>query len=160
MDERLLKRIQDFQNPLCKFGPGGDYVTAWPDVPVLSAPQEDQLSKVLETLAGIIGVSSPARPSYQQSKYPVIKYRQEWLKREHQLSNPTYPAPAPAFKIDSCKPDPSGLFSNDQGNGVATSDKQNDRFRASRRTARKRSHTGIAQQGSLFETYTARAKTA
>ena len=45
-------------NPLCKFGPGGDYVSEW-DTPNASPPpcKESHLGQVLNVIAEIIGAT-------------------------------------------------------------------------------------------------------
>ena len=61
MDIRRPNLNTEYLGPICKFGPGGDYVSAWPAVPLYSiaAAEPNPLGRVLETIARMIGLAAP-----------------------------------------------------------------------------------------------------
>ena len=51
-------RFENKNRPLCKFGPGGEYVSTWPgNGKDYSEKNCNSLSKVLSTIAGILGAA-------------------------------------------------------------------------------------------------------
>jgi hypothetical protein len=163
MDKQRPDLNAEYLGPICKFGPGGEYVSNWPMVPQYStACRENPLGSVLEMIARMIGLTSATPPHrYNQPNIQKIiqKYREKNERAAKQDSR-SYAAPIAVVgdhRSFSVKPT---LFGDDTGTRLAAPNKPNHRVRASRRAARKRFSVGMPEQGSLFETHLARAKTA
>jgi hypothetical protein len=168
MDRQRPDSNYEYLGPICKFGPGGEYISNWPAVPLysVSTPQGNPLGRVLDGIARMIGLSPTqslalqTRRAYDPQIQKLIQKRREKNERAARQDSPAYAAPITVVGDDSpfsCKPT---LFSDDTGTGFAPQHKPHHGIRASRRPARKRFAVGLPKQGSLFETHLARAKTA
>jgi hypothetical protein len=150
--------------PLCKFGPGGDFVAAW----------EPEPSERLETLAKLIGsvvdaltaafglkrfsVNAPLSSNFCPNEPTVL----DMEKPNDAIENSTAPdstdaASAPAFADDSTFSAEPLLFPDLVRNGIRIKHKPKHRIRASQRAAKKGATFRIPKQGSLFEGQLARA---
>ena len=153
--------------PLCKFGPGGDFVAAW----------EPEPSERLETLARLIGSTvevltaafglkrTGANTSLSSNFCP-----NEPTVRHTEITNDaienstardsTDAASAPAFADDSTFSAEPLLFPDLVRNGIRIKHKPKHHIRASNRAAKKGAAFRIPKQGSLFEGQLARARIA
>lgn len=166
MEYRNIEYRKDLNAPACRFGPGGDFISDWPGNSVPMPPPEiekvNALAHVLEALSRIVGVSDRPLPQYKPQLRITFTNSAEGqtIGSGPAFKSPAYTSAASAFKGNSLNAGQATLFSNDSGTGLSIAGKQNYRVRASRRTSRKRIRPGIAEQGSLFEAYYPRAKTA
>ena len=158
MDFSRFSQSQDDQ-PLCKFGPGGDYLTNWPAEDNLQEnvePQLNPIGKILSTIADMVGATLDPEILEEMTRHadiegPVtITIGKEDITDEK--TNKGHNTQA------ACRPETSGpvrkqtmLFSDDWRTGPAAGRKQANRVRTHRRPAKKRSNYKIKGQGTLFE---------
>jgi hypothetical protein len=132
--------------PVCRFGPGGDFVSAWPPQPQPPKKQPvtllGRLNEIITTLLGSV--------SKENLEYVV----------ESSVGKPAYSSPTAAIKSDSRFSGRPLLFPDDCRIGLAAGHKPKHHIRAYRRTAKKRPVISFASHGSLFETNFKSAKTA
>ena len=158
----------EYLGPICKFGPGGEYVSNWPAVPLysVSTPQGNPLGRVLDGIARMVGLSPTQSLALQMRRttdpqiQKLIQKRRERNERAAKQDGPAYAASITVVGNNSPFSGKPTLFSDDTGTGFAPQHKPNHGIRASRRPARKRFAGGLPQQGSLFDAHIARAKTA
>ncbi len=156
MDKGLQKMNsgKNKNEPVCRFGPGGDFVSEWPPQD-LQAPQlsKKYVSKLFSSLNVIITAllgSELNTTSKENSEYVV----------ETTAGEPAYSAPNTVAKSDSRFSGQSMLFPDDSRIGLADAHKPKHRIRAYHRAAKKRPAISFADQGSLFEADFKSAKTA
>ncbi len=129
MDADRDKQIE----PLCKFGPGGDFVSIWPKESIVSSQElPNCLGKLLSSVSKTISTSADS----------------------------VYLAPTTVTKSNRFVSGEPMLFPDDCRISLRTGHKPKPRIRAYRRTAKKRPAFGSSVQGSLFETDFKGAKTA
>jgi hypothetical protein len=177
MEREIITKI----GPVCRFGPGGDYVSAWPASGKLveSADWENPAdhpkstaARLLDVLAGIRDIlrSSPARRNIEVIG-PMEIGEGTATEREGQLygaknrgTDPdfvgTYTTAGSVAKCNRWFSGQPGLFADDWRAGGTIKYKPNYRIRAHRAAAKKRSCFGPGGQGTLFETDFKGAKTA
>ena len=144
--------------PLCKFGPGGDFVAAW----------EPEPSERLETLARLIGstvdalaaafglkrfgVNAPLSSNVYPNEPTVLDMEKPNDAIENSTArDSTDAASAPAFADDSTFSAEPLLFPDLVRNGIRIKHKPKHHIRASNRAAKKGAAFRIPKQGSLFE---------
>jgi hypothetical protein len=129
MDNSANKQFQ----PLCRFGPGGDFVCLWPESSEFQLPSQNRLLKIFaclnEIIAGVLG-SEFSRPSTAAAK--------------------TQPMPVFRFEQSRKSQAQSTLFPDDSRIGLRTAHKPRLRIRARRRTTKKRPRIDLDEQGLLF----------
>ena len=145
--------------PLCRFGPGGEFVSDWPAKNVNLPPAMDNpIGKVLALLADMIGTAispelftshNPTDPDTETNgnQQPV----EEKTTHAHKDTDNTL-SMAGAMP-DSTIPGQSMLFPDDRRVGRPAKRKQKHRIRAYRRPAKYRPDYQIDGQGTLFETH-------
>ncbi len=163
MDRGRFDAFRD--EPICKFGPGGDYVRTWsPKTTGKGDPVgavENPLRRVLERLADIIGANvNMASVSGIGVEGPreigaceIVNEEREEDQVAADNESPTGNAETigdagahPAVRAEPL------LFADDSRVGSGGRRKSNYRIRAHRKTARKRAAPKIDGQGTLFET--------
>ena len=142
MNTHLHKQAE----PVCKFGPGGDFVTVWPKEPTPSPqPAANHFAKLLASIDEII----------------TALLGSEFNTAEAHAENIHRPTPTPVIKSDSPFPPVQPmLFPGDWGIAAQTGHKTKRCIRAYHRTAKKRLPLSLSGQGSLFEPDRKSAKTA
>jgi hypothetical protein len=146
MDSPPNKQIE----PVCRFGPGGDFVSVWP--PKTSQPpppSKKLLAKVLGSLNEII-TTLRSSTSKENLEYVV----------ESKAGKPAYSTPTTVIKSDSRFSGQPILFTDDCRISIGTGHKPKHHIRAYHRTAKKKPVISFAGHGSLFETNFKSAKTA
>jgi len=142
MDSRLDNQIE----PVCKFGPGGDFVSVWPGEPQQSRqPSTNRLTKLLTSLSEMISTllgSELNTASKENLEYAV----------ESKADKSAYSPSTTVIKSDSLISGEPILFADDRRISVRAGHKPKHRIRAYRRAAKKRSALSFGGQGSLFET--------
>lgn len=166
--ERFNKSKNDI--PLCKFGPGGDYVNEWKALPsTQSSNKESPLGQVLNAIAEIIGATVqpellteiacalPPEPKKGVPEKNNLICQENKEDGYHQPDHSkTIPSPVPGGKLSK---EPL-LFSNDWGVGGGLKYKSNHRVRTHRKASRKKAAGPFNGQGTLFETHKPGRKTA
>ena len=141
-------------DPVCRFGPGGDFVSTWPCNPedYLRQPQSP-LTKLLYSIAKMVGVQA----DIERNNYSIGEDENESV----QTGSRRVDAPAntnPQDNNEFCGQ--ILLFADDRRACGRAEHKPKHRVRAHRRAAKKRPALRIAAQGSLFEADSKSAKTA
>jgi len=156
--------------PLCKFGPGGDFVTAWQPqragVFETSSRLVRLLSSAVEVVAVILGFKR-AGPYVSlrgdSCRDELIVLDREKVINAAQISRTGDTAYPPATTVadngGTLSAEPM-LFPDLGGDGVGVKHKPKHGIRTYRRVAKKRSALRFAEQGSLFEGQFQSAKTA
>jgi hypothetical protein len=140
MDSDAEKQFE----PVCRFGPGGDFVSIWPESSEFQLPSQSRLLKVLaclnEIISGLLGSefnqSSTATAKTQST--PAVRFGQS-RKPQDVLKGPAIPRKAQPM-----------LFPDDSRVGLRAVHKPKHRIRAHRRTAKKRPRIDPGEQGLLF----------
>jgi hypothetical protein len=149
MDNHPEKQIE----PVCRFGPGGDFVSNWP-------PQNKRPAKLLSRLNEII-TSLIGSTSKENLEYVVeTNAGKSAGGRDFAIGEPSYSSPTAAIKSNSRFSGRPLLFPDDCRTGSAADNKQKHHIRAYRRAAKKRPLIVFAGRGSLFEADLQSAKTA
>jgi hypothetical protein len=139
-------------DPVCKFGPGGDFVSNWPGKPVdYLKHSQSPLTKLLYSISKLINAAQ-------------AEHQQEYSVNITEGTNAAQPN-TKTIPTSSSNSDVQGqtlLFADDSRTGTGTVHKQKHRVRTHRRTTKKRPAIGIAgqQTGTLFETNGSGVKTA
>jgi hypothetical protein len=156
MDNHINQQIE----PVCRFGPGGDFIFGWPSKPQASVYLSNRFVKLLnsmnEILNALVGCgfdldSAPAdvRTIPQQSVWR--KEKLEYAYGNDGLDGQAYASSVTIVKSDSSLSGEPMLFSDDRGVVFTVGNKPKHRIRTYRRTAKKGPPFGLHSQGSLFE---------
>ena len=153
--------------PLCKFGPGGDYEVTWqpetPEIFEISNRAIRLLSAAIEIIIVLLGIRRAGdHVAWGNCRRGVIDFNREKARNADQdKSGDTTHAPATSVIEDG------GAFSGKQmllpyagRDGIRVRHKPKHGIRTYRRAAKKRSAVRFAKQGSLFEGQFKSAKTA
>jgi len=161
------KRFYNEDNtPVCRFGPGGDFFTDWPDKKI-SKVSRQPIGSVLKAIAKMLdtviteellqnstlekinlAVNGALLSTNMEDKIDVNK--------SNEPDAPTITGP----EADRQLPKEPMLFDNASGTIAGTGHKSNNSIRAHRRPKRKRIAFGTIRQGSLFEPHQESSKVA
>lgn len=147
--------------PVCRFGPGGDFSSVWPpqSQPPLVRRSVSEVGKkqpvkllgrLNEIITTLLGSTCGLATSKENLEYVV----------ESSSGKPAYSSPTAVIKSDSRFSGRPLLFPDDCRIGLGADNKPKHHIRAYRRTAKKRPAVTFAGHGSLFETNFKSAKTA
>ena len=167
-----MTEFDDFNVPVCRFGPGGDYVKNWPGAKSQSPIQgANPLGKVLALIADVMGTTVSGELMIQSQKRLYISAAGIPKKTQADIEGPTdnhllrekqsgaanqadhtSNAPSTAGTKDSSRiaKEPM-LFADDSGSSGRAGRKPHHRIRAYRRASRKRTARRLEGQGTLFE---------
>jgi hypothetical protein len=168
MDRKMEEYSNQNNEPVCRFGPGGEYSFAWPDKEQESAKYQTSLTKVLLALRDILyaTLGSSAEPNYSICESAVNTNRIKLLEKgltqyvpESSEEKPHTPA-IRNIKSHSQVSEQQLLFTDDSRIGIRTVGKQKHRIRTHRRGTKKRTSHSFTGEGSLFEPDFKSAKTA
>jgi len=166
---QMNRNPQNEFEPVCSFGPGGDFTCVWkPDM--FALPSQNRLAIVLTTLTeiatAILGsepetvVSASANPHSAEAallcREGTAKYAKENT-NDRQCAHSTTTTTA---KSDLLFSDEPMLFPDNRRIGLRTAYKPKHRIRTYRRTTKKRTAFNLVVQGSLFAIDSKSAKTA
>ena len=167
-----MTEFDDFNLPVCRFGPGGDYVKNWPGAKAqLPIHEPNSLGKVLALIADVMGTTvsgelmiQAQKPLYisasgipKKSQADIEGPTDNHLLREKQSgatgkpNNTNYTASTAGAKDSSRIATEPMLFADDSGSSGRAGRKPHHRIRAYRRAGRKRPARKIEGQGTLFE---------
>ena len=159
MDAKSFDR--DKLTPLCKFGPGGDFVSCWPgSVPDGIEWRPGPVRRLLGMIGECIGaVISPelfteliGDVDDEIKEFQVLSREKlsDAINKPKSADNASSVRGAGGnFKIRG----QAMLFADDRGTGQRAKRKPHHRVRAHRRPARKKTRDEITGTGTLFETY-------
>jgi len=157
--------------PVCRFGPGGDYVYDWPAKSAQPpARQPNPLNKVLAAIADLMGTTISPELMIQ-TQMPVYIAADSTVKQDDaDIERPTnhlinqkessagnkpnrtnYAASTAGPSAGSKVRSQPMLFSDDSGISRGPKRKPHHRIRAHRRAAKKRAGYSLKGQGTLFE---------
>lgn len=156
--ERFRKLNDDI--PLCKFGPGGDYVNTFnASTSPKPAEKESPLGQVLTAIAEIIGATvhpeilteiACALPAAYEPQKPVSETHDHQEKPEDGVRKANHTQTTqntlPSGKLSK---EPM-LFGDDWGTGSKLKYQPNHRVRTHRRASRKKAAGPVHRQGTLF----------
>lgn len=150
---------EDFGDiPLCRFGPGGDFVSYWPKGSGESYPQsyESNLTKIIERLSQIISGVIQSRPdvkvTFADAEATILQKTQNERtiiakpKNKKQSHSATNSASLSDKKVSGQQL----LFADDWGAGERAGHKPKHNVRAHRRASKKRVSFKWHRQSSLF----------
>lgn len=146
----------DKNYPLCRFGPGGSFVSDWPAGQTRTS---DPIGKVLQTIAKFIGTVTDellTKDETAQNGFCLPEAIQLTdMEDEIDFSQSDKPDAQTAAnaKTDRKLSKEKLLFDNDTGISKPAGNKQNHGVRTCRRAKRKRPSFSTVWQGSLFEPY-------
>ena len=157
--ERFRKSNND--TPLCKFGPGGDYVNAF-DVPVSPKPskKDSPLGHVLTAIAEIIGATvqpeilteiACALPAAYEPQPTTLKTQDNREATEDGFRKADHPKAVRGTSTRGNLSKEPMLVGNDWGIGKGLKYQPDHRVRTHRRTSRKKAIGPVHRQGTLFE---------
>ena len=157
--------------PVCRFGPGGDFTTVWPKDAIQSTlPGPNSLTKVLNKIAFILN-SAISSESISGSK-PTTSIHQTsdnntsgegnliHADKERKSDEPVNAEANRTAKGNIKFPGQQLLFADDSRAGKSVRHKPKHRIRAHHRAAKKGTAFAVAGQGSLFDDNFKSAKTA
>ena len=140
-------------SPVCRFGPGGDFVNNWPgNAEQYLKKSQNPISKLLCSISKIIDTMQEQSDSVVTIDNTSDPYQEKALDNatNNEFTNTQTVTTAP----DGC--DVEGqklLFTDDSRTSPTVEHKPKHRVRTHRRTAKKRPALRIAGQGSLFEAH-------
>ncbi len=161
--------LNNHPEPVCRFGPGGDFVSVWPPEQTLThRPSMGRLTKFIQSLSHIVPTLLGSTPNtvpqeLTQTQPPAdpVLHRKGLLKYAvKKIDKPAHTASATAINSHKLFSDQSILFPDDGRISIRTGHKPKHRIRAYRRTAKKTPPLDLAGQGSLFESDFKSARTA
>jgi hypothetical protein len=162
------KRFSNDENfPVCRFGPGGDFVQDyWPDKKLSQAPRRP-IGSVLKAIAKMLDVvitEELLQNSTLEKINLAINGAQITADLENEIdidkSDELNAPPVAGLEVNQHLQKEPMLFDNASGAGAIAGHKPADGIRARRGSKRKRSAFGTPWQGSLFESYPQSAKVA
>lgn len=146
--------------PVCKFGPGGDFVRDWPARKKVAKQKENPLSKVLTTIAEILGTTiRPELPAAADGHWDIginklfkgSPFKEEPSGADNRSTRNDQSASTGSVKSNSNVRGEPLLFADDRRAGRKVKRKPNYRIRTYRRTSKKRVSAQLEGQGTLFE---------
>ena len=156
--------------PLCKFGPGGDFTSIWQPEISESSISSNWLVKLLASVVEVIAVLidlkrySPyvhLRNDFSSNELTVCHKEHVKNAFENTTSIDTdNTSPTPATEIGGILPKDPLLFPDLGRNGIRIKHKPKHRIRTYHRTAKKRIAISPSKQSSLFESQFKSARTA
>jgi hypothetical protein len=167
-----MTEFGEFDIPLCRFGPGGDYVHDWPgDKIQLPGRGQNPLGKVLAMIADLMGTTVSSELMIQSEYPPYIGPDHEVGRVQAHIQTPTnnhllsekkssapnktehtsYAASIAGPKGDSRPANEPMLFADDSRSSRTAKHKPHHRIRAYRRPSRKKAPRRVEGQGTLFE---------
>ena len=158
------KRFGNFNlgsdEPVCKFGPGGDFVREWPARKKAPKQKENPLGEVLATIAEILGTTiRPELPAAVDGHWDIginklfkgNPFKEETSGADNRSNRNDQSASTGSFKSNSNVRAEPLLFADDRRAGRKVKRKPNYRIRTYRSTSKKRVSSQCKGQGTLFE---------
>jgi len=157
MEREVITRI----GPVCRFGPGGDYVSVWPvDWTAHSEQPKSQFGRLRNMLVGFIdtlrgtGSTQIAESSRQRA---IIRENHYYASKHRRVA---YAKAGSALEHNRRVQGQTWLFADDWRAVKGPVRKPHHRIRAHRAVAKKRTSFAPASKGTLFDAQLKSAKTA
>ncbi len=161
----------EHNEPVCRFGPGGDFISDWPPEALDSPPgSRNGLTKLLGSIAEIITtVLGSEYDAATVMSRDIDRFKGHFQYREERFDyavkniktdKPADTTPTTVIKSNRRVHEQPMLFADDWRVGLRAGHKPKHRIRAYRRAAKKSPSLRLRGQGSLFETDFKSAKTA
>jgi hypothetical protein len=139
--QKMINKSNGQPEPLCKFGPGGDFVRAWPALTY--KVQKSPVAKLIDSLGEITAAITASGPN--------ISTEESFLYADKANDDqPAHTPPITAIKGDSIFPGQPLLFPDDFRIGRNFKHQSKHRIRTYRRAAKKESAVSLPGQSSLF----------
>jgi hypothetical protein len=157
---KLMPDKNERNEPLCEFGPGGDFVSVWRPEPPNSSEQnciERLLASTIEIAAVLLGYkrTNPyiSLIDTSGSDKPVLRHKEDIKDavKFNRIRHPAHASPARITPDDSRISAEPMLFPDFGRNGSSIKHQPKHSIRTYQRTPRKRAAVRLAKQGSLFE---------
>jgi hypothetical protein len=159
MDEKRFKNSSD---PLCRFGPGGEFTSDWPVSADAKTSSVNSIGRVLSTIAGMIGATiypELLAEIENETAVEMTVYRQmakeKTSSERKQFRSFGNASSTQRTQGDRCHRGQSMLFADDCRGSRKAKRKSQHRIRTCRRVTKKKTSNGLQGQGSLFETNSA-----
>jgi len=161
-DVKMVKRngFDDSSIPLCRFGPGGEYVSNWPkgsSFKPLQKPIGSLLNAIAKMLDSVINEELMQNSTLEKIHSAILNSQisdfTEGIEIELNKSNDLNASPVSGLKAGGQFTAQKMLFDNPAGTCGHSRNKPNNGVRAYRKLKRKRPAFGRPWQGSLFEPY-------
>jgi hypothetical protein len=162
-----MTEFDDFNVPMCRFGPGGDYVNSWPAKKFqLPGQGHNPLGKVLAMIADVMGTTVSGELMIQAGttgrhkadfEAPSDNYvmPEKISSAAKRTQNTSYTPSIAGIRDSSPIAAEPVLFADDCRSSRGAGRKPHYRIRAYRRSGRKRTAHKIEPQATLFEVDTA-----
>jgi hypothetical protein len=167
---QAMAEIETNADPLCKFGPGGDFVSVWQPQAARICGSLNSLAKPLTSIVQMFAVllgSKPGGPLVNMETALACNkstcHHQEKVQdgvRSCKTSNSIDAAATATAADGSLFSREPLLFADHCRVGIRVKHKPKHRIRTYRRATKKRAALWLSEQGSLFETDLASARTA
>ena len=156
--------------PLCKFGPGGDFIAVWRPEPAEPLGRLSSLTELLTSTLGIAAIMAGLRPSnlpvdltaaVRCGKYAAcVREKVKNVVGNSRPHSTADSAPATTIADSGVLSRQPMLFPDNSRTGSPIKHQPKYRVRTYRRAAKKRPAFRLSEQGSLFEPDLASARTA
>jgi hypothetical protein len=154
--------------PLCRFGPGGDFVWSWePNQEPLdysrSGPIVELVRCIIETISALLSLEFVNEDTSLNCRGGLILHSKETVSDECYDGRNSVLIDTeknPASQINKPFPGEPMLFPDFRGTGIKAWHKPKHGIRAHRRTAKKRTPVSLSGQGTLFGADAQSARTA
>jgi hypothetical protein len=154
--------------PLCRFGPGGDFVWSWePEQPPLEHSRSGAIVElvrcIIETISALLSLELANDDTGLNHRGGLILHSKETISDEYYDSRDSVLIDTeknPASQINTQFPGKQMLFPDFRGTGLKAWHKPKHGIRAHRRTAKKRTPVSLSGQGTLFDPNAQSARTA
>ncbi len=146
--------------PVCKFGPGGDFVREWPARKKVPKQKENPLSKVLTTIAEILGTTICSElPAAADGHWDIginklfkgSPFKEETSDADNRSNQNDQSASTGSVKSNSNVRGEPLLFADDRRACRKVKRKPNYRIRTYRSASKKGTAAQCEGQGTLFE---------
>lgn len=163
--DKFNRYFDEKDMPVCRFGPGGDFVQDWPAGAAKDSRQP--ISSILAVIAKMLDTAITTELLQNSTIEKInlaIKNADLTVNMEDEIDVNKSDKPdaqtTPGTQTGRKLSEEPMLFDNDTGVVPVAGYKQNNCIRAHRRPKRKRTSFGASRQGSLFEPYPESSKVA
>jgi hypothetical protein len=154
--------------PICRFGPGGEYISSWPAEWESPADQpKNAIARLLNILAGVVNILHGSQrrievigPTEICEGTTAEQEKQLYGTKGRRADRAAYASAGSVTKHNRRFSDQAWLFADDWRAGGPAGHKPNHRIRAHRAVANKGACFELGGQGTLFDAELESAKTA
>jgi len=152
----MISQKRKPKEPVCIFGPGGDFVSLWPRGSIVRRkPEDEKLTRIVGSLGEIIyrllTSAEVGRRVRLAGELSGQNGKVEYASRPSNAVKAAYSSPGSVVKSDCEFSGEPMLFADDWRVGVRVRHKPKHHVRAHRRTSKEKAVSIVAGQGTLFE---------